>query len=104
MSVTKLDKPMHFEMLYESDIWISDSGTSSHSTNNKTDAVNERQVGSVSLGHTREAVKATTTIDVSGQFVAQDGTLGLKATLTDVKYNEKLNFNLIKLGSDSKPG
>jgi hypothetical protein len=42
-------------------------------------------------------VKATSTIDVSGQFVTRDGTLGLKATLTDVNYNEKLNFNLISL-------
>ena len=42
-------------------------------------------------------MKATSTIDVSGQFVTQDGTLGLKATLTDVNYNEKLNFNLISL-------
>ena len=59
--------------------------------------VNERQFGSVSLGHTREAVKATSTIDVSWPFVTWDGTLGLKATLTNVNYNEKLNFNLISL-------
>ena len=36
----------------------------------------------------------TSTINVSGQFVTQDGTLGLKTALTDVNYNEKLNFNL----------
>ena len=41
MSVAKLDIPMHFEMLYESGIWIGDSGASSHSTNNKTGAVNK---------------------------------------------------------------
>jgi hypothetical protein len=80
MSAAKLDVPMCFEMLYESDIWIDDSGTSSHSTNYKTGAVNERQFGSASLGHTGEAVKATSTIDVLGQFVTRDGTLGLKAT------------------------
>ncbi len=39
--VAKLDVPMHFEMLYESDIWISDYGASSHSTNYKTGAVNK---------------------------------------------------------------
>lgn len=69
MSAAKLDVPMCFEILYESDIWIGDSGASSHSTNNKTGAVNERLFGSASLGHTGEAVKATSTIDVSGQFV-----------------------------------
>ena len=69
MSAAKLNIPMRFEMLYESDIWIGDSGASSHSTNNKTGTVNERHFGSASLGHTREAVKATSTIDVFGQFV-----------------------------------
>ena len=40
MSTAKLDVPMRFEVLYESDIWIGDSGASSHSTNNKTGAEN----------------------------------------------------------------
>ena len=41
VSTAKLDVPMHFEMVYESDIWIGDSGASSHSTNNKMGAVNK---------------------------------------------------------------
>ena len=69
MSAAKLEVPMRFEMLYESDIWIGDSGASSHSTNIKTGAVNKRQFGSASLGHMGEAVEATSTIDVSGQLV-----------------------------------
>ena len=68
MSAAKLDVPMCFETFYESDIWFGDSGTSSHSTNNKMGAVNKRLFGSASLGHTGEAAKATSTIDVSGQF------------------------------------
>ncbi len=88
---------MRFDMLYESDVWIGDSGASSHSTNNKTGAVNEQQFGSASLGHTRKAVKATSTFHMSGRFVTRDGTSGLKATLINVNYNDKLNFNLISL-------
>ena len=53
MLVAKLDVPMCFEMLYESDMWIGDSGASSHSTNNKAGTVNERQFGSVSWAHRR---------------------------------------------------
>ncbi len=83
---------MCFEILYESDIWIGNSGNSSHSTNNKTGTVSESLFGSASLGHTGEAVKATGTIDVSGQFVTHDGTLSLEATLNDVNYNGMLNF------------
>ena len=62
----KLDIPMCFKMLHESDIWIGDSGASSHSTKRKKGAVNKRQFGSASLGHTREIVNATSTINVSG--------------------------------------
>lgn len=58
---------MCFEMLYESDIWIGDSGASSHSTNNKTGAVNKQQFGDASIGHTGE--EDTRTIDLSGRFV-----------------------------------
>ena len=43
--VSKLDVPMPFELFYESDIWIGDSGAPSHSTNNETGAVNEREFG-----------------------------------------------------------
>ncbi len=52
---------------------------------------------SASLGRTTKAVKTTCTIDVTGRFVTQDGASGLKATLINVNYTEKLNFNLISL-------
>ena len=50
--MAKLDVPMRFEILYESIIWIVDSGASSHSANSKSGAVNELLVGSAILGHT----------------------------------------------------
>ena len=62
VSAAKLYVPMSFEMLYDRDMWISDTGASSHSTNNKTGATNERKFGSASLGHAGKAVKATSTI------------------------------------------
>jgi len=42
-------------------------------------------------------VKDMKTIDLPGRFVARDGSLGMKATLADVGYNIKLNFNLLSL-------
>ena len=89
--------PTTFEILYEDDVWICDTGASSHSTNNKSGARNEKTSGSASLGHTGEAVKATSTIDLPGQFMAKDGGSGMKATLTEVNYNKTLNFNLMSL-------
>ena len=56
-----------------------------------------KDTGIVSLGHVGKALKATRTIDLPGQYVTKDGTLGLKATLTDVNFNETHNFNLMSL-------
>ena len=50
-SAQQLMVPTSFEMLSQPDIWICDMGTSSHSTNDKSGAVNERNNGSASLGH-----------------------------------------------------
>ena len=69
VSAGKLEIPMCFEMLYDGNIWIGDSGISSHSTNNKTSAVNEQLFGSASLGHNLKAMNATCNIDMSGRFV-----------------------------------
>ena len=81
------------------DIWICDSGASNHSTWSKKGARNEKETGSVSIGHTDTAVTATSTIDVPGQFMMQDGKVGLRAVLTDCSYNPKNNFNLLSLAS-----
>ena len=72
VSATKLEIPASFEILYQNDIWICDTGASSHSTPYRLGARNERASGSASLGHAGEAVKATSTIDLPGQFVAKD--------------------------------
>ena len=52
----KLDMSMSFELLYESDIWICDTGPSNHSTNNKLGKTSAKCSGSASLGHTGVAV------------------------------------------------
>ena len=86
-----------FDVLFEEDVFICDSGASNHSSKSKVGARNERPTNSSSLGHAGEAVEAECTIDLAGQFVAKDGSLGLKATLTEVSVNKKYNFNLISL-------
>ena len=93
----KLMMPVSFELLKQEDIWICDTGASTHSTYNKGGATNERQTGSASLGHAGTAVKAESTIDIPGRFVTRDGSLGIKATLQGVSYNREHNFNLLSL-------
>jgi len=89
--------PVSFELLKQEDIWICDTGASTHSTYNKGGATNERQTGSASLGHAGTAVKAESTIDIPGRFVTRDGSYGIKATLQGVSYNRQHNFNLLSL-------
>ena len=36
-------------------------------------------------------------MDLPGQFVGKDGSLGTKATLKEVNYNDRYNFNLLSL-------
>lgn len=70
--------PATLDILCESDVWICDTGASSRSTNNNPGASNVKELGSASLGHTGSAVKATSTIDVTGKFMARDGSSGKK--------------------------
>ena len=97
VSVPQLVIPTTFEMLSQPDVWICDTGASSHSTNDNSGARNEKDTGSASLGHAGQALKATMTIDLLGQYVTKDGTWGMKATLTEVNFNASHNFNLMSL-------
>ena len=68
-----LETPVPFALLAQEDIFICDTGASSHATNNKKGATNIRVDESSSLGHAGEAVETKLTIDIPGQFVSLDG-------------------------------
>ena len=93
----KLQNVNSNELLKRNDIWICDTGATQHSTFSRLGAVNDRESGSASLGHSGEAVKAQRTIDLPGMFVAKDGSSGIEATLCDVNYHSGYNFNLLSL-------
>ena len=96
-SNVKMEMSTSFELLYSDDIWICDTGASSHSSKSNSGAKNVKQNGSQSLGHSGKAVEAISTMNLPGQFIGKDGSSGMKATLTDVNYNPKYNFNLMSL-------
>ena len=50
-SAMGLEMPVSFALLAQEDIFICDTGASSHATNNKKGATNIRMDGSSSLGH-----------------------------------------------------
>jgi hypothetical protein len=71
---------------------------STHSTKYiRVGFTNECEGGSEILGHAGEALQMTNTGNLPGQFVSKDRMRLLKATLRDVSYNEKANFNLLSL-------
>ena len=88
-SNVKMEMSTSFELLYSDDIWICDTGASSHLSKSNSVAKNVKQNGSQSLGHSGKAVEAISTMNLPGQFIGKDGSSGMKATLTDVKYNPK---------------
>ena len=85
------------DVLYEKDVFIADSGASSHSTFTKEGASEEKQDQTATIGHSGEAVESTSTLTLKGQFVDKRGNRGISATLDDVKYNPTYNFNLLSL-------
>lgn len=97
ISAGKLDLPLSFETLRHPSIWLADTGASSHSTNNMLGATNVVAKGVSSLGPVGRATEFTHTVDIPGQFMTKDGSLGLSTTLTEVGYNAKNNFNLCSL-------
>ena len=97
MSAAKLEMPALFEIIYQNDIWICNTGALSHSTNSKIGAGNIRYSGSASIGHSEQAVKAENTINLAEQFVSRDGSLGINTKLSDCNYNGKFNLKLLSL-------
>ena len=95
--MVKMEMSTSFELLYSDDIWICSTGASSHSSKSNSGAKNVKANGSQSLRHSGKAVEAISTMDLPGQFIGKDGSSGMKATLTDVNYNPKYNFNLMSL-------
>ena len=63
VSAAKLEIPTAFEVLYQRNTWICNTGASGHSANSRLGAYNKRDSGSASIGHAGEALEKTVTID-----------------------------------------
>ena len=79
------------------DIWLGDTGASQDCSKNKVGATNICNAGQVSVGSTRQLTSYELTFDLQGQFVHHDGSLGLRAVISDVAYDSQNNFNLFSI-------
>jgi hypothetical protein len=78
-------------------IWIGDTGASQHSSKSKEGAINIRNAGQTSVGSTGQPQTPQCTFDLPGQFIKHDGSLGLRAVITDISYSSQNNFNLFSI-------
>jgi hypothetical protein len=77
-STVKMEMPASFELLYSDNIWIYNTGASSHSSKSNNKAMNIKANDSQILGHSGKAVEATNTMDLPGQIIGKDGSSGRK--------------------------
>ena len=85
------------------DVWIEDSGASSHMTNTLQCMYNQRMISSkVKIG-SGEYVDANIKGDVTGIAIQKDGTRK-DITLRDVKYIPRLFYKLISLTNTMNRG
>ena len=80
-------------MINQDDVWICDTGASTHVTRCNVGARNVRDMMVYSLGHTGSAMESTALIDIPGVFVDKDGKTGMMAVLKDCSFSKKHNFN-----------
>ena len=84
-------------ILRQEDVWICDTGTSTHVTRYNVGAKSIRDMMVYSLGHTGSAMESTALIDIPGVFMSKDGKAGMKAVLKDFSFGMKHNFNLLSM-------
>ena len=84
-------------ILRQENVWICDTGASTHVTWCNKGARNVRDTMVYSLGHTGSAAESTALIDIPGVFVNKHGNLGLQAVLRDCSFSAKHNFNLLSM-------
>ena len=92
-------------LLQSANIWVGDSEASVHCTNDRTKCTNIHK-GSVidTMCAHGEAMTASSIMDIPGTWCNKFSKEQLKATLKDVQYNLKSNFNLFSTGKAIKEG
>ena len=91
------EKGNTLDTLRNKNVWICDTGASTHVTWNSKCTRNVHEEHTMSLGHTGGAVEATAIIDIPGVFTSKDGEVGLKAVLQDCSFSKEHSFNVLSM-------
>ena len=78
-------------------VWIRDTGASTHImwSNQCTRNIHDMQL--LSLGCTGGVIVSTAMIDIPGVLMAKNGDTGMWAVLKKCSYNKEHNFNLLSM-------
>ena len=84
-------------MLRQENVWICNTGASTHVTWSSKGMRNVHDRMVYSLGHTGSAAESNALVDIPGVFVSKDGDRGLQMVLRDCSFSVKHNFNLLSM-------
>jgi hypothetical protein len=94
MDKTTLQPTM--EALVDKDMWIADTGATSHVTNSKVGGKNHRKTTVKMRGFVWESINPDLEMDIPVTYTCGSGK-EIKAELKDMQVNEKFNFNLFSV-------
>jgi hypothetical protein len=94
MDATMLQPTM--EALVDKDMWITDTGATSHVINSKVGGKNHRKTTVKTRGFVGESINPDLEVNILVRYTCGNGK-EIKAELKDVQVNEKFNFNLFSV-------
>ena len=97
LSLGDVPIPGNIEVLKDEEIWVADSGATSHCSKNARGGINIREASAVAQGITGPAISDENEIDLPTIVCDQFGQEQLCVTLTDVSCRKENNFNLFSI-------
>ena len=90
--------PGKLEVLKDEEIWVADSGTTSHCSKSARGGITVRQASVAVQGITGPAMSVESEMDLPSIICGQYGQEQSRVTLTDVSCRKGNNFNLFSVG------
>jgi len=84
-------------ILDSEELWIVDTGATSHVTKFTTGGINQRKSTIKMKGWMNNSAAGTYEMDIPVRYCDRDGNKLRAACLTDVQVNERFNFNLFSI-------
>jgi hypothetical protein len=103
ISCKNRDVQLTLQALESENVWITDTGATSHITKHKIGGINHRGTTVTTRGFIGESIIPELEMDIPIKYIGKDG-LEIKAELKDVQVNKNFNFNLFSVPEMLKKG